>query len=249
MVTLNPSQATKPISITTISTSIGISPLPSPIYETEPFAVSCQLVEIRMVGFPPVPTPVPLPGKTINFYYIPVGDVAVYVGNAVTDSTGVATLDVTIPTAGSYTMLYEFVGDATYAPTDAETGVFEVLVSYVDTTLTISAPSSVQVNESFAITGVLTRNDTGGGVPNQTISLSYNTTSLGSVVTDASGAYSATVSIAVAGSFTLKADFAGATGLGVSIAYRTLGVGVPPTLWLAVPIAVGLGAIYLATRK
>jgi len=114
----------------------------------------------------------------------------------------------------------------------------------VATSLTVSAFSSVKKGETFIVTGTLTRDDTGEGVEDASISLSYNGTNLGSTRTGVGGDYVTGVSIGEEGTFTLKASFAGGSGFAASEAKRGLTVGVPTPLTAVVsivlPIAVGL---------
>jgi len=99
-----------------------------------------------------------------------------------------------------------------------------ITVPLIDTALTISAPAEVYVNETFSITGRLTRVDTGEGIPDQTVELSYNDTSIGSVTTGSDGSYSATASIPTAGTYTLKAYYPGTATYSSSMATTSVGV-------------------------
>jgi len=124
------------------------------------------------------------------------------------------------------------------------TRAITVLAAEVATTLTISAFSSVKKDETFLVTGRLTRDDTGEGVEGATISISYNGTHLGSTTTVADGDYIIGVSIGEEGAFTLKAEFAGGSGYAASEAQSRISVGVPAPLTalvsIVLPIAVGL---------
>ncbi len=85
----------------------------------------------------------------------------------------------------------------------------------VNTTLSVSAPSTVQVGQSFSISGILIRNDTGGPIIGASISLKYNGTSLGSATTGVDGDYLKTASIPIVGSHSLQASFGGLTVAGL----------------------------------
>ena len=63
------------------------------------------------------------------------------------------------------------------------------------------------------------------GLGGRTITLSRNGTSLGSTTTDGSGNYSKSVTINTSGSFTLKAAFAGGSGLAASSASMGVQIG------------------------
>jgi len=83
------------------------------------------------------------------------------------------------------------------------------------------------------------------GLGGRTITLTYNGTSLGSVTTDGSGNYSKSVTINSSGSFTLKAAFAGASGLAASSASMGVRIGATSPVTL---IIIALAA-YLLLRK
>ena len=122
-----------------------------------------------------------------------------------------------------------------YLPSSA-TRTITVLTAEVETTLTITAPASVSQGDLFNIYGQITRNDTGAAIPNVSISVSYNGTPLGSKLTDMQGIYTLPASIPTAGTFTLRASFAGMTvpglTLGASSASRRIGLAEPSMLSL-----------------
>ena len=105
------------------------------------------------------------------------------------------------------------------------------------TYLSISAPSAVEQGVPFGITGKLTFIEGGVeyGLGGRSISLSHNGTSLGSVTTDGSGNYSKSVTINTSGTYTLKAAFAGGSGLAASSAIMGVRIGAlsPATLIIA----------------
>ena len=127
----------------------------------------------------------------------------------------------------------------------------QILAPDVSTSLSISAPASKKTGESFAISGILVRNDTGGPVPNASIALKYNGTSLGSATTGVDGDYLRTVSIPSVGTFTLTASFGGMTVAGVylgpSDSYSAIAVEVPGGLLGLLVLLVG-GYLLLKKR-
>lgn len=234
MVTLNPSQAIRAITVSAINTQIWTGGVPASVYEKEPFNIACLLRDSG--GMPVI-------GRTVDFYYIQAGS-TVYLGSATTGDAGNAELfGVSIPTLGQTYIRYEFSGDATYNSSWAEDGPFNVLESIIDTTSTISALSSVDVNQTFEISGQLTRNDTAAGVVGETINLSYNGVNLGSVITGGGGFYSLDVSIAEVGSFTLRAEFAGGVAFGHSVGTISIGVGVPALPPIDAPLIAAAGLV------
>ena len=86
----------------------------------------------------------------------------------------------------------------------------------IPTTTTMSAPATVKPEEVFNIFGQLTRDDTGVAIPDMSISVSYNGTSIGSVLTDMQGVYTIPASILTPGTYTLKADYEGTEGYAAS---------------------------------
>ena len=99
----------------------------------------------------------------------------------------------------------------------------------IPTTLTLSAPNSVGVEEKFNISGILYEKDSGIAIPGQPINLSYNGTSLGTATTGIDGDYLKQASIPTEGVHTLKAEFLAAEGYAASSRTTRMGVGVPLT--------------------
>jgi len=115
------------------------------------------------------------------------------------------------------------------------------------TTLTIKAPLNVGVEIPFNVSGRLTFREGGVDYPLQgrTIRLSYNGVSLGSTTTGADGTYNITVSIPKPGTYTLKAVYAGESGLSPTQAtstLQTISTNLVPAL---IPLAVGTALIYM----
>jgi len=132
----------------------------------------------------------------------------------------------------------------TYLETSATKSI-TVLSLEVGTTLTITAPSEVVQGIAFGISGYLTRNDTGAGIPNATVTLSYNGTLLGSDTTSIDGHYLLTGSVMYdLGTFTLTAYFAGSTGLGASSAFKGIRLGEPSLLPLLALLGIAAYAIF-----
>jgi len=114
------------------------------------------------------------------------------------------------------------------------------------TALTIKAPLNVGVGVPFTVSGRLTFREGGVDYPLQgrTINLSYNGVSLGSTTTGADGTYSITVSIPQPGTYTLKAVYAGESGISSAQAswkLQTVSTNLIPVL---IPLAVGTALIY-----
>jgi len=86
----------------------------------------------------------------------------------------------------------------------------------IPTTLTLSAPDIVGVDEKFNISGILYETESGIPIPNQPINHSYNGRSLGSSTTGVDGDYLKEVSIPKAGTWTIKSDFLGTETLQAS---------------------------------
>ena len=123
-----------------------------------------------------------------------------------------------------------------YNPSSATRQITIAEIEY-STFLNINAAGLVDQGAPFPISGRLTFMEGGVeyGLGGRSIALSYNGTSLGSATTDGSGNYSKSVTINTSGSYTLKASFAGASGLAASSAVLGVRIGVaqPATLILA----------------
>ena len=123
-----------------------------------------------------------------------------------------------------------------YNPSSATSPITITEIEY-STFTSISAPTEAAQGAPFPISGRLTFREGGitYGLGGRSIALTYNGTSLGSVTTDGSGNYSKSVTINTSGSYTLKASFAGASGLAASSAAMGVRIGIaqPATLILA----------------
>lgn len=104
------------------------------------------------------------------------------------------------------------------------------------TFMSINAPGLVDQGAPFPISGRLTFMEGGQefGLGGRTIALSRNGTSLGSVTTDGSGNFSKSVTINTSGTFTLKAAFAGGSGLAASSASMGVRIGVASPAMLVI---------------
>ena len=123
-----------------------------------------------------------------------------------------------------------------YNPSSATRQITIAEIEY-STFMSINAPGLVDQGAPFPISGRLTFMEGGVeyGIGGRSIALSYNGTSLGSATTDGSGNYSKSVTIGSSGSFTLKAAFAGGSGLAASSASMGVRIGItsPVTLIIA----------------
>lgn len=216
MSSYSPSQATTGINVMAlISTSLSIGA--SPDSGVVPLAVNVIGVLRDSAG-------TPLVGKSVVLYMN-----GAYVDTRITVSpSGQYGFSVVINAAGTYLLQTKFAGDVTYAGCSSNTvTVTATEVVVIPTSITITAPSSVSVGQAFTVSGRLTRNDTGAGIAGQTIYLYFDASALGHTVpvTDASGYYSCPdAAIVSAGSYTLKAEFLGASGVAAAEATRGIGV-------------------------
>ena len=130
-----------------------------------------------------------------------------------------------------------------YNPSSATSPITITEIEY-STFTSISAPTEAAQGAPFPISGRLTFREGGitYGLGGRTISLTYNGTSLGSATTDGDGNYSKSVFIVSSGSFTLKASFAGESGLAASSA--SMGVQIGETSPVALVI-IALAAYFL----
>lgn len=128
-----------------------------------------------------------------------------------------------------------------------------IVVPDVETKLSVLIAENpfdpIPQGESFGIAGTLQRLDTLIGVPGATITISYNGVNVGTAVTNSFGIYSITTSIPTAGSYTLRASFAGMTTPGLTL--RASNASFPATIGKpsALPILAILGVAYLFLKK
>ncbi len=114
-----------------------------------------------------------------------------------------------------------------------------VRLALIETSLTISAPSSVEPGSTIRFTGKLTRPDTGAGLAGKTFALEHPPgTVIKSGTTDANGNYTITVTApTVQGTYQYRTSFAGNSVYG-SVFSRTLGLGVGALPAWVIPVGV-----------
>lgn len=186
-VVVSPPSAKKP-------TSFAQMAIQGPIYAGVPITLEGALLT-DSIG---------VPGKYIYIYYD-----GSHGASPITDGNGNFSAEIIIPSAGTYTLTLAFHEDAEYLGCSVTSSPFDVLPATIPTILTIEARSPVLVDESFEVSGVLARADTGEGIPYQTIALFYDGTAIGTNTTDVNGVYIFGMSIPTAGNYTLRAEFAG----------------------------------------
>ncbi|GAI78934.1 unnamed protein product, partial [marine sediment metagenome] len=95
--------------------------------------------------------------------------------------------------------------------TDSESTVIQLEEPPVEipTSLTLSAPDKVGLDEKFVVSGILYETDSGIPIPNQPINHSYDGRSLGSSTTGVDGDYLKEVSVPESGVWTIRSDFLG----------------------------------------
>ena len=97
----------------------------------------------------------------------------------------------------------------TLLPSEASRQI-AIYAAEVSTSLSIDAPPDAFEDQTFQVTGKLTRDDTEEGIANQPIDLYSGPSLLATAQTSATGWYTFNVSIATPGTYTLKAEFDGA---------------------------------------
>ena len=96
---------------------------------------------------------------------------------------------------------------------------------------------------------MLIRNDTGGPVPNASVSLTVDGGSIGSVTTGVDGDYLKSTSISTPGTYSLSASFAGGSGFAASTASQNISVGIIESLTpILIPIVIGIAALYFFSK-
>jgi hypothetical protein len=140
-----------------------------------------------------------------------------YVGSAVTDANGVATMVWTIPWTfagpqGTSTVPCKTNVSFAVEETSGANAMVSGKVAY-STRVSISAPDKVSPGQSFAVSGKLEYESASGvwsGLANRTVSLYYNGTKIADVTTGADGSYSKPdCKISTPGTYALKVVYAG----------------------------------------
>src|SRR6185312_2467755 len=166
------------------------------------------------------PGGVPLAGQTVNFDF---GGV-VSSTTAVTNASGVATVSVVFPTAGSFTATASFSNVSGFFADSGgrlvpDTASAPVTVAIATTGLSaLNAPSVVFVGNSLTVSTTLTRVSAPAGAVSG-VPIIFTLTAPGGAVTtlsgttDANGLASATFTPPVSGVYSVSAQFAGTGGL------------------------------------
>lgn len=152
---------------------------------------------------------------------------------------GIAALSFTMPSRD-----VSFVVEAgTIATVTDVIGPLQVqLLVQVATSLTLSiSPSTVSPGETVSYGGTLTRNDTGGDVPSQTISIAIPG-GTATKTTDGGGNYSGSFVAPSAGSYNIVASFGGTASLAASSSSRALQIGAISPIMVLI---IAAGAYYL----
>ena len=121
----------------------------------------------------------------------------VYVTGDTTDINGYYSKNIAISDVGVYTL------KATAVGASATRSIIIFYIPYVSS-VTISAPSSVETGQNFTISGQV-KDQYGNGYGGVTVNLYRNDSPFASIFADSSGYYSRSTSISTAGTYTLKA--------------------------------------------
>lgn len=192
----------------------------------------------------------PRVGKTIRFLILDVDTGATTYVDAVTGSDGYATASYTIPWTIDTSVIpcgvirfraYDLEANVLTSPIDGQ-------VAY-PTRITISAPTSVPVNQAFTISGKLEYQSTPTAwspLSGRTVSVYYDNTKIGDVTTDANGNYSINATITTAGTYTLKAVYAGQVIQ--SLALTVLATAAQNAVTF-MPLITGILSVFVAMRR
>jgi len=230
IVTVNALAALKP-------TAIGIAALPSPILQNQVFTVQGNLYDTTTFPY------VNVSGKTLHVSYS-----GVVVGDVATGAAGYS-LQMSIPTAGTYRVRVDFDGDADYLACYHETPEFTVTAAKKGTLISINvSPASSTVPFTATVTGSLT-DTTGWQLIGKSINLYINGTLTATGTTANGGAYGFNVNITVAGTYQFQTEFPGdADYEGCSVHNGTAGLQETKQS-LLVPLLAGgfllVGVVYL----
>ncbi|NUL83515.1 MAG: Ig-like domain repeat protein [Armatimonadetes bacterium] len=184
-----------------LATQLVLNPASGKVGDTVQLRATCQY------ALPPFWQLVALPGATIHFTVY-----GVSVGSAVTNSSGTATLNYTIP-------------EGTEATPTAMGAEFRQTVDYYGSTaastltiqkagVALQLPSGLQgrAGELIALSATITNATSGNPIPGRTIGFTFDGRSVGSAVSNASGLASLTFTLPTgyrSNSYAWRADFAG----------------------------------------
>lgn len=142
-----------------------------------------------------------------------------------------------------------------FSVVDTRTATVTLTMPALATTLTIALDkTTVPPSDTVVASGILIETETRLPISGLTVNLTINGTVLGSVITVADGSYILSFTApAVAGTYTVKAEFMGTIGLASSSAMTTIKSGVKPSLGGVIVGVIALGIasalIYLGTRR
>lgn len=155
--------------------------------------------------------------------------------------SGIAALSFTMPSRDVYLDAQA----GTVGTVTSEVNLLVRLLVLVASSLSLTlSPSTASPGQTISYSGKLTRNDTGAGVPSETISISHPS-GTATKTTDSSGNYSGTFSAPSEGSYTIVASFGGNPSLAASSALSRIQIGVVSPIML---LLLALGA-YLVLKK
>lgn len=232
-------------SITVQATTVTLTVSPSPPWTAGQTITLSALVVVSGT---------PVSGRTVWFYREHPSGTYEAIGYAATGSDGRAAISHTIPwkTSAGYTIPCNTIN---FEAADESTGATSSKVSgkvAFRTRISITAPGMVEANQLFIMEGKLEYESASGvwsGLAGKTVSLYYNGTKIMDVTTSSDGSYTASAKIATAGSYTLKAAYAGEGLTAVAIAMITVPETVRPIITPLAAILVGGATIALIKRK
>lgn len=247
MPSYNPASMINPINIQTLltPTSIAFTALPAAYSVGVPFAVTARVT--CAVAMPSVPVHFFLDGVDIGTQWTsPLNTPGSQYG-------GYASFTYpAIATAGNHELKASYGGNATFSASVVTLSISVGEIVYT-TAITLNSPASAGQDQAFAVSGVLTYVDALGVVQplvGRTVTVSVTDGSVVAtvnVVTDATGAYGASISSSVIGNLNVVASYAGETSLGLqgASARMTLATGD-----IIIPAALIIGALwYLSKRR
>jgi|GEM_PF-5787428 len=182
-------------STSNVVTVVTLAAVPTQLQLSAPaYAVVGQLVPYTGWLYNTLGTSmIPVAGAKLQLEFYVGGGTWDYTGSpAVTNSHGEASVTLGSPTAGTDQIRFIYEGNATYAP--ATSNVVTVVTLGAKTTLTIQAPTSIEISQSINITGTLLDHN-GAGIVGATITLQYTGsdrnpfTNMSSTTTAAGGVY------------------------------------------------------------
>ncbi len=193
-----------------------------------------------------------LPNENIIFSAATTGGSMSSIGSATTNSNGVATINYTFSTAGTYSVEAQFLGDTNNQPSNSTVSVTVSPKPLISTTLTLNTLGGSKVNQAVLLSSTLVDSSqqpiAGATVVYTAITPNGVEQAIGSAETGASGSSSIPFTPTQAQIYEINANYAGGSVYSPSNASQYLTVNVLPSNQTATTMALTLSTNEINTQ-